>query len=502
MTEARGIEPMFDPEEIVPRVRAGEDPLGDALMRVRSADERRATGAIFTPAKMVEPMVRWAARQQPLARVVDHGCGSGRFLLAAGRALPHVELVGIEIDPLAALVARANLAAAGLADRAKILVSDFRSADLATTTGRTAFISNPPYVRHHSIDPEQKRWAAQAAAALEVRPNGLAGSHAHFMLAVATQAQPGDVGVFVSAADWLDTKSGCVLRDLVTGPLGGVSAHIISANAPVFDGVDSTAVVVCFRVGETTAACRFRQIRSADDLGSLDSGRRVARGRLRSEQRWSSLLRARRATPRGHVELGELARVSRGVLTGSNRSWVLAPPCEYLPARCLVPVVSGAGDLFAAADSRLDSTEGLRLLLSLPADLGELDSAERDQAKRFIDGLERAGISDGYVARQRTPWWALKPHPSAPILVSSMARQVPVFVRNLVGAAHLNIVYGLHPHEPMSDEQLDRLAQELRVAARITDGRFLAGGLAKFEPSDFARIKVPDVRLGTSRGTP
>lgn len=323
VTEAQGIEPMCDIADVVLKVRAGADPLGDAIMRLRSAGERRALGAVFTPSSVVAPMVRWVIGRQPLARVVDHGCGSGRFLVAAGRALPDVQLVGIEIDPLTALVARANLAAAGMADRAEIIVGDFREVALDVEHGRTAFISNPPYIRHHSIDPEQKRWAAETAALLDVRPNGLAGSHAHFMLAVAAQARAGDIGVFVSAADWLDTKSGCLLRDLVAGPLGGVSAHIISASTPVFDGVDTTAVVVCFRVGENTAAFRFRQLDNADGLGALEGGRLVARGRLRAEQRWSSLLRTRRSAPEGHVELGELARVSRGVLTGSNSAWVL-----------------------------------------------------------------------------------------------------------------------------------------------------------------------------------
>lgn len=133
--------------------------------------------------------------------------------------------------------------------------------------------------------------------------------------------------------------------------------------------------------------------------------------------------------------------------------------------------------------------------MSLPTDLDELGGAERRQVDRFLAVLEREGVPEGYVARQRATWWALKPSDPAPIVVSSMARRPPVFVRNLVAASHLNTVYGLYPLGPMTDEQLDRLAQELRAAVTVKDGRFLAGGLAKFEPSDFARIKLPDVRL-------
>jgi tRNA1(Val) A37 N6-methylase TrmN6 len=60
-------------------------------------------------------MLDWAERHAVPQRVIDPGAGSGRYLLAAGRRFPGARLIGVEIDPLAALIARGNLAAAGLA---------------------------------------------------------------------------------------------------------------------------------------------------------------------------------------------------------------------------------------------------------------------------------------------------------------------------------------------------------------------------------------------------
>src|SRR5581483_6618632 len=98
------------------------------------------------------------------ARVVDPGCGSARFLCAAGRRWPGADLVGVELDPLAAIIGRANLAAAGLAARSRIILGDYRAVALPRCAGPTLFLGNPPYVRHHQIAPDWKHWLRRTAA--------------------------------------------------------------------------------------------------------------------------------------------------------------------------------------------------------------------------------------------------------------------------------------------------------------------------------------------------
>ena len=55
-------------------------------------------------------MVDWAANYATPARVVDPGSGSGRFSLAAAKTFRNAELIAVEVDPLAALILRANAA--------------------------------------------------------------------------------------------------------------------------------------------------------------------------------------------------------------------------------------------------------------------------------------------------------------------------------------------------------------------------------------------------------
>jgi tRNA A58 N-methylase Trm61 len=99
---------------------------------------RRPNGATLTPRPIVEAMVGWAADAGEPDRVVDPGVGSGRYLVAAGRKLATARLTGVELDPLPAIIARANLAAAGFADRSAIVLGDYRDVALLPTTIRPA----------------------------------------------------------------------------------------------------------------------------------------------------------------------------------------------------------------------------------------------------------------------------------------------------------------------------------------------------------------------------
>lgn len=105
-------------------IRAGDDPLGAALCRLRPPARRRVDGATYTPAPIVDAMVAWAAGHPAPEVVADPGAGSGRFAVAAGRRFARAALVAVELDPLAALICRAHLAAAGLAGRARVVVAD------------------------------------------------------------------------------------------------------------------------------------------------------------------------------------------------------------------------------------------------------------------------------------------------------------------------------------------------------------------------------------------
>jgi len=483
-------------DDLRAQIRNGDDPLGCAFINLRPAPVRRSLGATYTPGAIIRAMLAWACEQGTPERLVDPGVGSGRFLLRAAELFPNARLIGVEIDPLAALIARANIAVAGLADRAVVKLSDYREIDLRSQE-RTLFIGNPPYVRHHLIEARWKEWLAVEWEALGITASRLAGLHIHFFLATLLNARKGDYGAFITSAEWLDVNYGSSLRSGFLGYLGGEGLIVVEPTAAAFPGAATTAAVTLFRVGSQRASMRVRRVTHLSQLDGGDAGlddscagEVISRDRFESETHWSRLTRPPRQQRAGSVELGELCRVHRGQATGSNSVWILDGEAPHLPGSVLFPTVTRARELILAGPV-LSNIERLRRVVDLPEDLDELDSESRAGVEIFLRAARAQSAHATYVARHRPAWWSVGLRPAAPILATYMARRAPVFTLNPAGARHLNIAHGLYPRELLSEEQLRFLVDHLSHSVSVVDGRTYAGGLTKFEPREMERILVP-----------
>jgi predicted RNA methylase len=468
-------------------ISAVGDPLGERYTRLRSAASRRDAGITLTPFRIVDAMVRWAAREgsEP-ARVVDPGAGTGRFAIAAARAFPAAEIIAVENDPDLVLLLTANLRAQGLSERVRVLTSDFRAIDLPPANGPTLFIGNPPYVRHHKISREWKEWYAAACARHGIVASRLAGMHLHFFAKVAEIGRNGDYGCFITAAEWLDVSYGSALRALLAGSLGGSELHVLEPTAEAFPGTMTTAAITAFRVGRRPDRLAIGR---AVDLARLDGGTSVLWATAERTPRWSVLVRGSHPPPPGSVELGELCRVHRGQVTGANHIWVADARARGLPSCVLKPTVTSALEIIAAGPT-LDDDTRLSRVIDLPADLDSLSPLARVMVDQFIAWAKSAGAADGYIARHRTPWWAVRLAEPAPIISTYMARRAPVFARNRVGARLLNIAHGIYPRERFTEDQLMALVTVLRSTVDRSGGRTYAGGLTKFEPRELERLPI------------
>ncbi len=485
---------------VVGRIReaivSGEDPLGDAFAAIRSASERRATGAVYTPRFIVQSMMAWLASQGRPARIVDPGAGSGRFVLAAGEAFPDAQLVAVETDPLAALMLRANLGSRGWADRTMVLVKDYRHVKLPRLADMTAFIGNPPYVRHHDIGEKWKTWYAARFAQFGIKASALAGLHLHFFLQTRLLAKRGDVGSFVTSAEWLDVNYGAALRRLLLEELGGLALHVLEPTVEAFAGTATTAAITCFRVGEKDEPVRMRSVNALSDLNGLTQGAEVARSRLQAERRWSVILRPTRSHEDGEIEIGELFRVHRGQVTGANQIWIAGEHSIDLPDRVKIASVTKAKDLIRAGAS-LQSDSALRRVIDLPAELDDFTESERKQIKNFLLWARINGADKGYVARHRKAWWSVGLKAPAPILCTYMARRPPQFTLNTCDARHINVAHGLYPRGSLAPATLSRLVAWLNTNVGTGSGRTYAGGLTKFEPKEVERLRIPRIeKLG------
>jgi predicted RNA methylase len=472
-------------------ILAGNDPLGSAFARIRHALVRREKGATYTPPQIVDSMIRWASNETTCpVRIVDAGAGSGRFLLAAAKRFPEADLIGIESDPLAALMLRANFACVGLTRRLTLLVCEYRTAELPKVKGATLFLGNPPYVRHHRLSDADKAWFASTAASYGVKASKLAGLHIHFFLRTLQLAQVADFGTFITSAEWLDVNYGATLRQLLAAELGGVGLHVLDPKVMPFSDATTTGAITCFRVGRRPDNFKVRSVTALSELNGLAAGKDVPWRSIEVVNRWSIIIKPGRATPAGYIELGELCRVHRGQVTGSNGVWIAGEHTAGLPQAVLTPTVTKARDLLTAGDS-LKTDHKLRRVIDLPVDLGELDDALLVPIRKFLEWAKEQGADQSYIAQHRRAWWSVGLKKPAPIICTYMARRAPAFVRNLCDARHINIAHGLYPREELTDHSLDAIAAWLRTNVEIASGRTYAGGLTKFEPKEIERLVMP-----------
>jgi SAM-dependent methyltransferase len=437
-------------------------------------------------------MVDWVLVQRP-DRVVDPGCGSGRFAAEVARRSPDLDIVAIDVDPLATLTARATLRTLR-ARRAVVMNADYTTMALRPIPGRTAFVGNPPYVRHHELPAEQKAWAKSAAARLSLSISGLAGLQVHFFLATLMHARRADVGCFITSAEWLDVRYGAVLRDALLNGMGAISLHLLDRGRFAFRDAMTTAVITCFEVGVPPTSLRLHHVRSASSLGSLTGGRRTRRARLADSQRWSPffLPRGLSRAREGLVPLGEIARVSRGIATGANGFFVLTEDraSELRLADYVVPVLADASDVLTASGIvRRESVR--RVLLAPPRDIN-LEAREHAALRAYLLAGKERGVAERYLCQQRTPWWYLAVK-TPPVIATYMTRQGPAFALNPDQLAILNVLHGIFPRAPMNREQLAGLVYYLNTnrKAFMGAGRTYQGGLEKFEPREMEALLVP-----------
>jgi hypothetical protein len=185
--------------------------------------------------------------------------------------------------------------------------------------------------------------------------------------------------------------------------------------------------------------------------------------------------------PPSGPRLGALFRARRGVATGANDFFVLAPArarALRLPERVLRPCVAGPRDL---APRRL-----------LTVGRGEPGRALR----AYLAEGEAAGLHRRYLCRSRDPWYRIEEIEPAPLLVGYMARGGVRVFGNRAGAIHLNLLHGIYPRPGTPARAVARLRRYLESpagqAAAVAAARRYAGGLVKLEPRDVEDIVVPE----------
>lgn len=492
----------------------------------KTAFERNQMGQFATPPSLADDVLRYARRLHPHrpVRFLDPAIGTGSFYGALRRAFPIdavQQAVGYEIDPHYGEPTIELWRDTPLVIR----LEDFTRALPPTDPEDkpTLLICNPPYVRHHHLSGAEKRYL-QGLVEREagIRLSGLSGLYCHFMCLSHTWLAPDGVAGWLIPSEFMDVNYGNAVKQYLLENVTLLHVHRFDPSDAQFDDAIVSSAIVWFK----NAPPPTEHLVTFSYGGALEAPRvyrDVSTETLRRSAKWTRYPEAdSHKLHDGHLTIGDLFAVKRGLATGSNDFFILSDSQIReleLPRECLRPILPSprhlnTDEIMADADGNpiLD-----RRMFLIDTRLPEREIQERYPTLwRYLQVGIADGVSDRYLSKHRKPWYAQENRPAPPILCTYMARNDKNgrpfrFILNHSQATAVNVYLLLYPKpelqrilatDPLLIRDIWKALCSIDPAALVGEGRVYGGGLHKLEPKELANAsaKVIVEALGP-RGT-
>lgn len=517
-------------------VEARRQAIQAALDARKSAAERNRLGQFATPNALAIEIARYvqsvAGRRFRAVRFADPAIGTGSFYSAALAVFGPGRLagaVGVELDSGFCNAARDLWAEAGL----DVVQGDFTRIVASTRcpVAPNLILTNPPYVRHHHLEREDKeRLQALVYRMTGVRVNGLAGLYVYFLLLATAWMKDGGYAAWLVPSEFMDVNYGAALKRYLTDRVTLVRAHRFDPDDVQFGDALVSSVVLVFRkmVPPSAHAVEFT---FGGTIGEPHASDSIPLQQLRESRKWTvypSYARNDRRTSSNDdgSTLGDFFRIQRGIATGSNKFFVL-DRCDAerrrIPKRYLRPILPSPRLLKTTViEADKDGYPLIeRQLCVIDCDLPEAIVQTRHPALwEYLQTAEALGIKDGYLVGKRSPWYRQEQRDPAPFLCTYMGRgsdqkQPFRFIWNRSQAIGTNLYLMLYPKNGLARllrGHPDHAADVFALLGQVTghelrgEGRVYGGGLNKIEPSELARISAaafverwPELRSAVQR---
>ncbi|MFK3671496.1 Eco57I restriction-modification methylase domain-containing protein [Leifsonia aquatica] len=449
-----------------------------------AAENRRTLGTFFTPRTEAISMVNEYARRFPAPEfIVDVGAGVGVFSEAARTQWPDAHINAIDVNPVTLGLQAVALSKLGDQSISLHLDDYSRWIDSFAPTGSTLYLGNPPYTRWQLIPMnDRQHLLGEARGLLDARAN----LSTLFLAITLKKLRPQDALCLIVPASWMSAQYARALRKHVR-ELRSRKITLRFADSWRFDSAIVDAVVV--EIGPETLD--EQALVTTDWPGTT----LFQHPRKDDESPFSRLPRSPLTSPSEQgdatVELGQLAKVRRGVATGANDFFVVTKEQASLrgiESRWLHPL---------ARRVRLGADPSHPLV-----EQGYLLKLDKHEAVRDVDmraliaQAEDANVHKGYLCSQRSTWFDLSQEIRIPdVIMTSLGRDVFHVRGNIEGLAITNNLFGITWFDGVSDERrketLSWLQSDEGQRALLESATTEANGLHRLSPRALSGLRLP-----------
>ncbi len=465
---------------------------------------RKRLGMFYTPDPLAQILVEWALLDN-LGDVLDPSFGGCSFLRAAHEQMGRLgvedagRLVhGIDVDELGGRRAARSLEALGV-PRENFLYSDFFRVE--PDPRYAAVVGNPPYIRHHDVDSDTSENVGRAMGHAGLDLSGRASLWAPFVVhSVRFLKEEGRLALVLPGAV-LQAEYAEAVMSYVSESFAQVSLFRLGER--VFaDAQEESVVMLASGHGTGPAAPCVQEVGGVAQLRSLLSrpGRRAASPTDELSRRLTSLPSATRsawvdATSRSDVtQLGNVAKVRIGVVTGANDFFVRAQDDALVQVARSVPIISRSAwldaPIWTGDDQQAKADEGKACrLLTLKGG----DEARLPAVRSAIDLGEDEKLDErSHMERRPEPWWALADFAKPDAFLRYMGSESSRIVLNDWVSTCTNAVHRIFwEGEPSIPEAVVLSSWTSLFALGVElHGRHYGGGVLKIEPTPAALLPV------------
>lgn len=481
--------------------------------------ERNKLGQFATPPDLAQDIVKYIFnnnlfRDQKI-NFLDPAVGTGSFFYALLRNIPEDLLesaVGIEIDDAVATIVRKLWEKHGL----KIIDGDFTLLNPEEQSDIMAniIITNPPYVRHHHINRDDKiRLKNLIKKKFGYNINGLSGLYCYFILLSHFWLEERGWGVWLIPSEFMDVNYGMTIKKYLTEEVTLIHIHRFDPDHVQFnDALVSSSIVIFRKIqpqGDERVIFSF-----GGNINNPNIAQEISVKDIKRYPKWSHIPKDV-SFPRIKIDdesekLEDYFKIQRGIATGANKFFIMdrkmvaslgipetfVKPILPTPRKLKMEVVNSDISGYPLLDNQL---------VVIDCNIPERSIEKKySEFYNYLKQGKRYGVTKRYLIRKRSPWYRQEQRNPAPFLCTYMGRKndnnIPFrFIWNKSKAISTNVYLLLYPigilanildQEPKIYEKVFDALKQLKTEEIISNGRVYGGGLYKIEPKELGKLSA------------